>query len=151
MQLAVAQPVAMPPAAEMDLARVEGLYVHVPFCFHKCHYCDFYSITRQTPERMALFVDPRFESKDSPQKHTGGPMDLMAKLQKDKGSFLESYGYSWVLDSEAYNSEFEALLQWRLLNTLSDIRTDHPALERCANFLPKPTLPDPVAAFLYFR
>ncbi len=21
-----------------------GLYVHVPFCFHKCHYCDFFSI-----------------------------------------------------------------------------------------------------------
>ncbi len=35
----------------------DGLYVHVPFCFHKCHYCDFYSITRQTPERMAGFVD----------------------------------------------------------------------------------------------
>lgn len=42
-----------------DLPRVEvpGLYVHVPFCFHKCHYCDFYSITRQTPERMNRFVD----------------------------------------------------------------------------------------------
>ena len=24
-------------------ARFEGLYVHVPFCLHKCHYCDFYS------------------------------------------------------------------------------------------------------------
>ena len=36
---------------------VPGLYVHVPFCFHKCHYCDFYSITRQTPERMERFVD----------------------------------------------------------------------------------------------
>src|SRR3954470_23702863 len=36
---------------------VEGLYVHIPFCFHKCHYCDFYSITRQTEERMARFVD----------------------------------------------------------------------------------------------
>ncbi len=36
---------------------VEGLYVHVPFCFHKCHYCDFYSITRQTDERMGRFVD----------------------------------------------------------------------------------------------
>src|SRR5437868_5782249 len=36
---------------------VTGLYVHVPFCFHKCHYCDFYSITRQTPERMDRFVD----------------------------------------------------------------------------------------------
>jgi oxygen-independent coproporphyrinogen-3 oxidase len=36
---------------------VPGLYVHVPFCFHKCHYCDFYSITRQTPQRMMQFVD----------------------------------------------------------------------------------------------
>lgn len=35
---------------------VAALYVHVPFCFHKCHYCDFYSITRQTPERMDRFV-----------------------------------------------------------------------------------------------
>src|SRR4051812_35920168 len=50
------------PRAELhprDLPRavVPGLYVHVPFCFHKCHYCDFYSITRQTPERMTRFVD----------------------------------------------------------------------------------------------
>lgn len=21
-----------------------GLYLHLPFCFHKCHYCDFYSV-----------------------------------------------------------------------------------------------------------
>jgi oxygen-independent coproporphyrinogen III oxidase len=33
-----------------------GLYVHVPFCFHKCHYCDFYSITRQPRERMSGYV-----------------------------------------------------------------------------------------------
>jgi hypothetical protein len=32
-------------------------------------------------ERLTLFVDPRFESKDSPQKHTGAPMELMAELQ----------------------------------------------------------------------
>jgi oxygen-independent coproporphyrinogen-3 oxidase len=38
-------------------AVVTGLYVHIPFCFHKCHYCDFYSITRQTPQRMGRFVD----------------------------------------------------------------------------------------------
>ena len=36
---------------------VEGFYVHVPFCFHKCHYCDFYSITRQSRDRMVGFVD----------------------------------------------------------------------------------------------
>lgn len=23
---------------------VAGLYLHVPLCFHKCHYCDFYSV-----------------------------------------------------------------------------------------------------------
>jgi oxygen-independent coproporphyrinogen-3 oxidase len=38
-------------------ARVPGLYVHIPFCFHKCHYCDFYSITRQSEQRMDQFVD----------------------------------------------------------------------------------------------
>ena len=41
----------------LPAAPIEGLYVHVPFCVHKCHYCDFYSITRQTPDRMARFVD----------------------------------------------------------------------------------------------
>ena len=43
--------------ADVPASLAPGLYVHVPFCFHKCHYCDFYSITRQTPERMAHFVD----------------------------------------------------------------------------------------------
>ena len=43
--------------ADLPAAAIDALYVHVPFCFHKCHYCDFYSITRQTPERMEKFVD----------------------------------------------------------------------------------------------
>jgi oxygen-independent coproporphyrinogen-3 oxidase len=43
--------------ATLTPCEVEALYVHIPFCFHKCHYCDFYSITRQTPERMTAFVD----------------------------------------------------------------------------------------------
>src|SRR5256714_14086339 len=41
----------------LPAGRFDGLYVHVPFCFHKCHYCDFYSITRQSAERMTRFVD----------------------------------------------------------------------------------------------
>ena len=24
--------------------KVKSVYIHVPFCFHKCHYCDFFSI-----------------------------------------------------------------------------------------------------------
>jgi oxygen-independent coproporphyrinogen-3 oxidase len=50
------QPERLDPAT-LPLAPIDGLYVHIPFCFHKCHYCDFYSITRQTPERMDHFVD----------------------------------------------------------------------------------------------
>ena len=42
---------------ELPRATVPGLYLHIPFCFHKCHYCDFYSITRQTEDRMTRFVD----------------------------------------------------------------------------------------------
>jgi len=44
-------------AASLPAASFDGLYVHVPFCFHKCHYCDFYSITRQSAERMTRYVD----------------------------------------------------------------------------------------------
>jgi oxygen-independent coproporphyrinogen III oxidase len=43
--------------AQLPAVEVGGLYVHVPFCFHKCHYCDFYSITHQGPERMTNFVN----------------------------------------------------------------------------------------------
>ncbi len=33
----------------------ESLYIHVPFCFHKCHYCDFYSIV-DTRDRQEAFA-----------------------------------------------------------------------------------------------
>lgn len=41
------------------ISRAEGLYIHVPFCFHKCHYCDFYSIADRdhaTGDKQARFV-----------------------------------------------------------------------------------------------
>jgi oxygen-independent coproporphyrinogen III oxidase len=54
--LASAAPARLHPD-DVPPAHVPGLYVHVPFCFHKCHYCDFYSITRQDAARMSRFVD----------------------------------------------------------------------------------------------
>src|SRR5688572_22969826 len=66
-------------ASPLDLvalpaATVRGLYVHVPFCFHKCHYCDFYSITRQTPQRMARFVDLMLAEAGLWASASGGPV-----------------------------------------------------------------------------
>ena len=54
-------------------ADVEALYVHVPFCFHKCHYCDFYSITRQTPQRMGHYVDRLLREADRWTDQADGP------------------------------------------------------------------------------
>lgn len=33
-----------------------SLYLHMPFCAHKCHYCDFYSIV-DTQDRQSAFTD----------------------------------------------------------------------------------------------
>ncbi len=52
-----AAPAATLAPADLPAAGVPALYVHIPFCFHKCHYCDFYSITRQGEDRMERFVD----------------------------------------------------------------------------------------------
>lgn len=61
------QPTSLP------VVDVEGLYVHIPFCFHKCHYCDFYSITRQTPRRMGRYVDLVLREAENWTKHAQGP------------------------------------------------------------------------------
>ncbi|MEM8739383.1 MAG: radical SAM family heme chaperone HemW [Planctomycetota bacterium] len=35
-----------------------ALYLHLPFCFHKCHYCDFYSVVeRGDTDRQDAFTD----------------------------------------------------------------------------------------------
>jgi len=91
-------------------------------------------------ERLALITNPEFELYEPHYAAAGiKPWEnitkSLAELQQEKGSFLESHGYDWVLDRASYNSEFEAILQWRLLNVLADISSDHPALKRCDNLI----------------
>ncbi|GAB4387139.1 MAG: radical SAM family heme chaperone HemW [Phycisphaerales bacterium] len=35
---------------------VRSLYIHIPFCTHKCHYCDFYSLV-DSRQRFDAFTD----------------------------------------------------------------------------------------------
>ncbi len=43
-------------AVELTPSRQFGIYLHIPFCFHKCHYCDFYSIV-DTKDRQRVFAE----------------------------------------------------------------------------------------------
>jgi oxygen-independent coproporphyrinogen III oxidase len=42
--------------AQPSTDRARSLYIHIPFCAHKCHYCDFYSIVDRQ-DRQKLFTD----------------------------------------------------------------------------------------------
>lgn len=45
-----------PPILAGQAPAPRGLYLHVPFCTHKCHYCDFYSIV-DSRDRQQAFTD----------------------------------------------------------------------------------------------
>lgn len=47
-----------------------SLYIHAPFCFHKCHYCDFYSFV-DTQDRQAPFLNALLVELASLAPHSG--------------------------------------------------------------------------------
>lgn len=59
-------------AASADAAPARSLYVHVPFCVHKCHYCDFYSFV-DTRDQQPAFVD-RLVRELAAVVHRAGPL-----------------------------------------------------------------------------
>jgi oxygen-independent coproporphyrinogen-3 oxidase len=40
-------------------SKIAGLYIHIPFCLSKCHYCDFYSLT--SISALPDFLDALFK------------------------------------------------------------------------------------------
>ncbi len=57
-------------AALEQASGVRSLYIHVPFCFHKCHYCDFYSFV-DTRDQQEAFVDRLVRELAALSRHAG--------------------------------------------------------------------------------
>ncbi|MFG0329357.1 MAG: radical SAM family heme chaperone HemW [Phycisphaerales bacterium] len=53
--------------------RPRSLYLHIPFCFHKCHYCDFYSIVDRR-DRQAAFTDRLVDELSAVGETAGAPL-----------------------------------------------------------------------------
>ncbi len=57
-------------------ARARSLYIHVPFCAHKCHYCDFYSLVDRQDRQPAFAARLRRELLAA-APHAGGPLETI--------------------------------------------------------------------------
>jgi len=59
-------------------APVRSLYIHIPFCAHRCHYCDFYSIV-DTRDRAEAFIErliAELAAQAPAAHHDGAPYPL---------------------------------------------------------------------------
>ncbi|MHC5022671.1 MAG: radical SAM family heme chaperone HemW [Planctomycetota bacterium] len=85
-----------------------GAYLHVPFCFHKCHYCDFYSVVDRL-DRQGPFVDRLVDEIRGAAPYLVGPLQtvfigggtptLLAPSLWPK--LLGAMKDHWLLDSDA--------------------------------------------------
>ncbi len=65
-----------PPTPHPPHAGAPSLYIHVPFCFHKCHYCDFYSIV-DTRDRQEPFTDRLVRELVALAPHAASPLSTI--------------------------------------------------------------------------
>jgi oxygen-independent coproporphyrinogen-3 oxidase len=92
--------------------QIEALYLHLPFCFHKCHYCDFFSVVepggqdapRQQAFTSALISELRHHSGQALIRPTtlfaggGTPTFLRVPLWEQLLQTMQELG---ILDSTA--------------------------------------------------
>lgn len=63
----------LPPVTELDpCSAVDALYVHIPFCASKCHYCDFFSLAGHL-EQVEAFLNALARELELQVAHFGRP------------------------------------------------------------------------------
>lgn len=70
---AVFHPLASSRPPEIHAQPPRSLYIHIPFCTHKCHYCDFYSIV-DTRDRQDAFVSRLVRELQAQAPFATGPL-----------------------------------------------------------------------------
>jgi oxygen-independent coproporphyrinogen-3 oxidase len=58
------------------MGEVAHLYVHVPFCAHRCGYCDFVTVTGNE-DRHAVYIDALLAEFDSEREVLGTPLETI--------------------------------------------------------------------------
>jgi len=70
------------PGLMPTLHAIHALYLHLPFCFHKCHYCDFYSVVepegQDAPRQQAFTTALIRELTQSASNYPLAPKTLFA-------------------------------------------------------------------------
>ena len=74
-----------------------GIYIHIPFCIRKCHYCDFFSIACDDPEMRKSYA--------------------MALLQ-EISYYGKCYGKDFVADSIFFGGGTPSLMEPELINNI---------------------------------
>jgi len=84
-----------------------GIYLHVPFCVHKCSYCDFYSFTKYSSGDFAPFVDSLVREARSAAKW----LKTQNRLQQPVTSIFIGGGTPSLLPARYLKTLFEVLAQ----------------------------------------
>ena len=95
---------------------IKGIYVHVPFCAHRCHYCDFFTIAGRDEQRADYVARLLNEAQAALPKFPVGvrtvfigggtpthlPIDSLEALLSGLGSLLRAGGHTieeWTIEA----------------------------------------------------
>jgi len=82
-----------------------GIYVHIPFCVHKCSYCDFYSFTKYHPSDFSPFIQNLIQEIQS----AAAWLRAHRPLKEPVSSIFIGGGTPSLLPTQCLQALFEAL------------------------------------------
>lgn len=105
-------------------AGICGLYVHIPFCLKKCHYCDFVITTQRAPADRARFLDALRSEIDHAVQNYGRLKFSTLYLGGGTPSSLEPEEFSAVIALLQKSFDFETGFEFTVEVNPGDISVD---------------------------